>query len=192
MRILPKYISLFLTFVILGMSGDMADVQAQNFSASYKFLKSVREVNYREIKVAIEKGVNINTRDYDDKTTPLIIAAKMKEAPLVRYLLRSGAKTDLYGKDGKTPLLIAAAGGHKSLVAVLIKAGANLDLSDQNGTTPLIAGVLARKKEVVKLLLEAGADYTLEDYSGRSPLQHARDSRRRQIIKLLTQAGATY
>lgn len=187
-----KFICLFLFAGMLVLSGGFMEAGAQSFSASYKFLKSVREVNYREIKVAIEKGVNINTRDFDEKTTPLIIATRMKETPLVKYLLGSGAKTDLYGNDGKTPLLIAAAGGHKTMVAVLIKAGADLDLSDQNGTTPLIAGVLARKKEVVQLLLEAGADFTLEDYSGRSPLQHAKDSRRRRIIKLLTDAGAAF
>ncbi len=184
-----KFIGVFLLMTAFNFTHFPA--QAQSYSASYKFLKAIKDVNYRDIKVAIEKGVNINTRDYDDKSTALIMAVRMKELPLARYLLGNRAKTDLVGDDGKTPLLIAAAGGNRAMVALLIKAGADLDLADNNGTTPLVAGVLASKGQIVTLLLEAGADHTLEDYSGRSPLQHAIDNRQRRIEKLLREAGAT-
>jgi len=190
------FIGTFLIVAVLGLTfgplwGTMS-AQAQSFSASYKFLKAIKDLNYRDIKIAIEKGVNVNTRDYDDKTTPLIKATQMKEAALVKYLLGSGAKPNLYGKDGKTPLVIAAGIGDRTMVALLIGAAADLDLGDKNGTTPLIAAVLARKDPVVKLLLDAGADYKIEDYSGRSPLQHAIDNRRRHTQKLLKEAGAEY
>lgn len=187
---LGKFFGILLIVSSLAVIGGMSAVQAQSYSASYKFLKAIKKLNYRDIKIAIEKGVNVNTRDYDDQTTPLILAVKMKEAPLVKYLLASGAKPNLYGKDGKTPLVIAAGLGDKTLAALLISAKADLDLADKNGTTPLIAAVLARKGQVVKLLLDSGADYTLEDYSGRSPLQHAKDNRRRRLIKILEDAGA--
>ncbi|MBL4802743.1 MAG: ankyrin repeat domain-containing protein [Emcibacter sp.] len=176
----------------LGAIWSAPAAQAQSFSASYKFLKSIKELNFREIKIAIEKGVNVNTRDYDDKTTPLIMATRMKEASLVKYLLANGAKPNLYGKDGKTALVIAAGIGDRAMVGLLISAGADMDLGDKNGTTPLISAVLARKDPIVKLLLEAGADYTIEDYSGRSPLQHAIDNRRRHTKKMLKEAGAEY
>ncbi len=180
--------ALSLTMTITaGISG----AQAQNYSASYKFLKAVKEVNYRDIKVAIEKGVNVNTRDYDDKTTALIMATKKKEASLVQYLLKSGAKPNLYGQDGKTPMVIAANNGDRVIVALLIKFKADVDIADDNGTTPLIAAVLARKDRIVELLLKYGADHTLEDYSGRSPLQHAIDNRRRRTEKILKEAGAS-
>lgn len=184
---LAKFIGLFLILTGLGLGSSAA----QNFSASYKFLKSVKDLNYREIKVAVEKGVNINTRDYDDKTTPLIIATRLKDASLVKYLLKNGAKTDLYGQNGKTAMVIAAEAGNRTLVALLINAKGDMDLADDNGTTPLIASVLARKDNIVKLLLEAGADFTFEDYSGRSALQHAIDNRRRKTIKILKAAGAS-
>ncbi|NOZ67297.1 MAG: ankyrin repeat domain-containing protein [Alphaproteobacteria bacterium] len=186
-----KFFGILLIVSSLTLVGGMFSAQAQSYSASYKFLKAIKKMNYRDIKIAIEKGVNVNARDYDDQTTPLIIAVKKKEAPLVKYLLASGAKPNLYGKDGKTPLVIAAGLGDKTLAALLIGAKADLDLADKNGTTPLIAAVLARKGQVVKLLLDAGADYTLEDYSGRSPLQHAKDNRRRRLVKILEEAGAS-
>lgn len=190
------FIGTLLIVSVLGLTfGPLwgpTSAQAQSFSASYKFLKAIKDLNYRDIKIAIEKGVNVNTRDYDDKTTPLIKATRMKEAALVKYLLGSGAKPNLFGKDGKTPLVIAAGIGDRTMVALLITAGADLDLGDKNGTTPLIAAVLARKDPVVKLLLEAGADYEIEDYSGRSPLQHAIDNRRRHTQKMLKAAGADY
>ena len=191
-----KFIGLLLIGTAFGLTsvitGGIPAAQAQSFSSSYKFLKSVKEVDYREIKIAVEKGVNINTRDYDDKSTPLIIATRLKEAPLVQYLLKNGAKPDYYGKDGRTPMVIAAASGERTIVALLIKFKGDMDMADKNGTTPLIAAVLARKDQIVKLLLEQGADYTLEDYSGRSPLQHALDNHRRRTVKLLKEAGATF
>lgn len=183
-----KFIGISLIITAFGFTG----AQAQSYSASYKFLKAIKEVNYRDIKIAIEKGVNVNTRDYDDKTTALVIAATKKEAPLVQYLLKSGAKPNLHGKNGKTPLVIAAANGERSIVALLIKFKADLNMADNNGTTPLIAAVLARKDPIVKLLLEYGADHSQEDYSGRTPLQHAIDNRRRRTEKILKDAGATY
>jgi len=182
-----KFAGIFLIITALSLTS----AQAQNYSASYKFLKAIDELNYRDIKVAIEKGVNINTRHYDDNATALIMAARMKELPLVRYLLGNGAKPDFVGKDGKSPLLIAAAAGNRAMVETLITAKADLDLADNNGTTPLIASVLARRDQITKLLLEAGADHELEDYSGRSPLQHAIDNRRKRTEKILRAAGAT-
>lgn len=184
---LAKFIGLFLILTGLGIGSSAA----QSFSASYKFLKSVKELNYREIKVAVEKGVNINTRDYDDKTTPLIIATRLKDASLVKYFLNNGAKANLYGNNGKTSMVVAAEAGDKTLVALLINADADMDIADDNGTTPLIAAVLARKDNIVKLLLEAGADFTFEDYSGRTALQHAIDNRRRKTVKILKEAGAS-
>ncbi len=187
-----KFFGITLIVAAIGLVLSFSGVQAQNFSASYKFLKAVKDVNYRDIKIAIEKGVNVNTRDYDDKTTALIIAASKKEASLSQYLLKSGAKPNLYGKNGKTSLLIAAGNGDRTIVRLLIRFKADLDLADNNGTTPLIAAVLARKEQIVKLLLESGADHTLEDYSGRSALQHAIDNRRRRIEKTLRAAGALH
>jgi ankyrin repeat protein len=187
MRII-KFIGISLIITAFGFTG----AQAQSYSASYKFLKAVKDVNYRDIKIAIEKGVNVNTRDYDDKSTALVIAALKKEAPLTQYLLKSGAKPNLSGSNGRTPLVIAATNGDRTIVALLIRFKADLDMADNNGTTPLIAAVLARKDQIVKLLLEQGADHTLEDYSGRTPLQHAIDNRRRRTEKIFKDAGATH
>lgn len=185
-----RFFGILLIVMTFGMVSVPMSAPAQSYSASYKFLKAIKKLDYQKIRVAIGKGVNINTRDYDDRTTPLIIATKMKETPLVRYLLGNGAKPNLFGKDGRTPLVIAADIGDRSIVDVLIKAGADINLGDNDGTTPLIAAVLARKENIIRLLLKAGADYDVEDYSGRTALQHAIDTRRRRIIKILQDAGA--
>jgi len=184
---LTKFIAILLLVTGFGLSSSLA----QNFSESYKFLKAVKELKYQDIKMAIEKGVNINTRDYDDQTTALIKAVRMKEAPLAKYLLGNGAKPDLVGKDGKTALVIAAEFGDRALVAILLEFKADIDLADNNGTTPLIAAVYANNRRVAKLLLKAGADFTLEDYSGRTALQHAIDDKRRRLEIILKDAGAT-
>jgi len=188
---ISRFIGILMIVTAFGVVSAPASVQAQNYSASYKFLKAIRKLDYQKIRVAIGNGVNINTRDYDDKSTPLIIATRMKALLLVKYLLASGAKTDLFAKDGRTPLVIAAELGDRSIVAALIKADADLNLADNNGTTALMAAVLARRRNIVGLLLKSGADYSIEDYSGRTALQFAIDHRRRHIEKILRKAGAT-
>ncbi len=191
MRLFPKLLSGL--YLMIAMSFILpASSQAQSYSASYKFLKAIKEDNYRDIKMLIEKGVNVNTRDYDEKITPLIMAARKKNPSLVQYLLNSGAKPDLYGDDGQTPLMIAARLGDKLSLALLITNKANLDIADKNGETALIKAVLFRKKDLMVLLLGAGSDHTIEDYSGRTALAHAKETRRRNLIKVLTEAGAEY
>lgn len=189
--ILVTLLNLGLNFGLLTTFGPSSAQAQAGYSKTFQFLKAIKKVDYREIKVIVEGGVNINTRDYDDRATPLVIAARMKEAPLVNYLLQNGAKPNLYGNDGRTALLIAAGNGDKLMVRVLLKAGADMDQGDNNGTTPLIAAVLSKRDQVVKLLLDAGADHTIEDYTGRSALQHAIDTRLRRTQKLLKDAGAT-
>lgn len=183
---LTKFVSLIMLITALGV----ATAEAQSYSASYKFLKAIKDLDYREIKVAVEKGVNVNTRDYDDKATPLVIATRMKQASLVNYLLANGAKPDMHGEDGKAPLVIAATKGERTIVSSLIRAGADINFIDNNGITPLMAAVMSKKTQVVKLLLESGADFDLEDYSGRTALQHAIDHRTKRVQKLLEEAGA--
>jgi len=183
-------------FIILWATSLMAlvpgPVQAQSYSASYKFLKAVKEKDYAAIKKAVEKGVNINTRDYDDKATALVIAARQKDSQLMKYLLANGAKPNLYGDNGETALMLAVGLRSKEMTAALLHYKADPDVTDKNGETALIRAVIAKARNSVELLLEAGADYTLEDYSGRTALQHAREGRNRRAIKLLEEAGAKF
>lgn len=189
--LLVTFLNLCLTMGLTATLGSSTAHAQAGYSPAYSLLKAIRKVDYREIKKLVQQGVNINTRDYEDQATPLVIAARMKQAPMVNYLLQNGAKPNLYGKNGKTALLIASENGDRVMVSVLLKAGADMNLSDDNGTTPLMAAVLFKKDPVVKLLLSVGADYELEDYTGRSALQHAIDIRRRRTEKMLRDAGAT-
>lgn len=193
MRFAGKRINILFISALWGVISAgilITPASAQNYSASYKFLKAVKELDYSAVKMAVEKGVNINTRDYDDKATALVITARKKNSNLMKYLLANGAKPDLAGDNGETALMLAVGLRNKEMTSVLLYYKADPDVTDKNGETALIRAVIAKANASVKLLLEAGADYTLEDYSGRSALQHARDGRRRRAIKLLEAAGA--
>ena len=190
MRMIKAAALLIMMGVMAG--GLTSQAQAQGYSASYKFLEAVKEKNYTDIKKAIEKGVNINTRDYDTGETPLIIAVKQKNESLVNYLLDSGAKPNIAASNGETALIIAAGNRNKTISALLLHHKADMDLADKNGETALIRAIISNNRKVVELLLDIGADYTIEDYSGRTALMHAQERRRRGLVKMLKEKGATY
>lgn len=64
---------------------------------------------------------------FQDRATPLFIAAQNGHYKILVYLLAQGADADPRRTDGATPLWIAAQMGHDHIVAQLLKAGARVD-----------------------------------------------------------------
>ena len=60
-----------------------------------------------------------------DGTTALYWAARGDHLPIVRLLLRAGARVDAADRYGITPLALAAINGSAPVVSALLEAGAN-------------------------------------------------------------------
>ncbi len=187
-----KSACLIMLSVVLGMTGPMFAIQTHAFSESYEFIKAIQDQDYRRIKVAIERGVNVNTRN-DDGTPALVLAAEKSDAPLIKYLVESGANMDIARRDtGQTALMISAELGDALSTGYLVGKGADVDQEDRHGETALMKAVRSGHSQVVKMLLAGEPDLTLEDYTGRTALEHAKQGRHRHIVKQLEDAGATY
>ena len=131
--------------------------------------------------VELEDGVTV---------TPLMNAAGLGHAAVVRVLIGAGALDPDEGLRGETPLMYAARAGAAETVETLLEAGAEANARDaRTGAAPLhVAAVGAmhecraedaveRYERVVQLLLEHGAD----------PRLIARESEATAIDLLLTQ-----
>lgn len=181
---------------LIASSFSIAPLMAQENSMSdgYVLLKAIKDKDYGKLQSSIQKGANVNARNYKDGESALYMATTMKDTVMVTFLLAEKAKTDVPKKStGETPLMVAVRLKSQKIVDMLIGQRANVNLGDRSGETALYKAVRSNNRQSVKALLAANADWSIADNTGRTPLDLAREDRRlRSMIKLLEDAGAEY
>ena len=135
----------------------------------------------------VEKGADVNsraTREFNDfyrlasyvsriEATPLLMAARVSDAPLMRLLLELGADPRLPAADGMTPLMATAGNGIRSpmedgidvdapeaLQVMLDALDASVDdinAVDARGWTPLHGAAYRGSLPVIRMLVDRGA-----------------------------------
>jgi ankyrin repeat protein len=75
------------------------------------------------VSLLVEKGININIRDYDDNTA-LMGAARNGHFDIVRYLVEQGINVNLRNEDGETAASIAYDKGEIDIYNYLVANGA--------------------------------------------------------------------
>ena len=130
--------------------------------------------------------------------TPLLVAAKVGDAPAVELLLKYHAMIELPNSSGVTPLMAAAGMGHSfnptrgryktdddgvECVKLLQAAGGKINARDMDGQTPLHAAAEHGWDNTVKLLVADGADLQPKDNIGLTPLDHAAGKQPRQFLE---------
>jgi ankyrin repeat protein/uncharacterized membrane protein YgcG len=142
------------------------------------------------VKLLIERGATINTKESDFSFTPLHVASERKHADIVRYLIGKGAVVDVRNKWEQTPLWQAAwQTWHQDseVVEILLQNGADPNAWDHQGVTPLHIAASMGNTPVVALLLRKGADANSRTVKGSTPLHIAAggDGDYLEIIRLL-------
>ena len=172
----------------------LPSVAPAQFSASYSFLKSVRDRDGQKVTDAIAKpgsgAIIIDTKDPATGDTALHIVTKGRDTVWLNFLLAKGAKPDVRNLSGDTPLMIAAQLGWADGIALLVQRRATVDLANGAGETPLIRAVQNRDANTVRLLLMAGANPAKRDIaSGLSAREYAaRDPRGATILRTIDEA----
>jgi ankyrin repeat protein len=115
------------------------------------------------VKLLLEKGAEMESKDNDCGQTPLSLAAMEGHEAAVKLLLEKGAELESKDKDGRTPLSRAGENGHEAVVKLLLKKGAEMESKDKDGRTPLSRAVIDGREAAVKLLLENGAELVSKD-----------------------------
>ena len=135
----------------------------------------------------VEKGADVNsraTREFNDfyrlasyvsriDATPLLMAARVSDAPLMRLLLELGADPRLPSADGMTPLMSAAGNGIRSpmedgidvdapealqLMLDVLDAGVDeVNVVDLRGWTPLHGAAYRGSLPLIRMLVDRGA-----------------------------------
>jgi len=101
------------------------------------FIDSARSGNLAVVKLFVQAGMSVETREDDYNRTALHWAAHGGRLEVVKYLVGQGASLTVTGTAySRTPLHLAARWGHLETVKYLVGAGANVNATDTNGRTP--------------------------------------------------------
>ena len=119
---------------------------------------------------------------------PLLMAARLADAPLMRVLVDLGADPTLTNEDGTTVLMVASGVGIHSpgedpgteaealaCVELALELGGDPNAVDERGETPLHGAAYRGANSIVDLLVAHGADtFDQENVEGWTPLRIAR------------------
>ena len=97
------------------------------------------------------------------RLSPLQVATRSSNTPLVRLLVAHGADPNFKDEAGGTALHMVR---KAEIAAILIAKGANLNVKDENGETPLHIS----NPPITDALLAAGADVNVTNGQGETPL----------------------
>ncbi len=153
-------------------------------------------VTLEQARQLIGAGADVNYVLQGDGT-PLILAARSGDAPMVKFLLGNGAEIDRFAPGDGNPLIVACAAGHLPIVELLVDSGAEVDAFDVYDESPLINAARSGHLPVVDYLLGKGADVnltvqsqTVHGIQPRSALSEARKSGHDAVVARLLQSGA--
>lgn len=153
-----------------------------------EFLTTLRTGDARQLRAALDRGVEVNARDVRGNT-PLLHAAVYGDLASVQLLLDRGADVNATNAAGSTALLRAASDFSK--LKLLVERGANVNTRSQLGHTPLIlAARPANSHRAVEFLLARGAEVNASNYFGGTALMAAAASGDAKSVELLLKHGA--
>ncbi|MHC4662926.1 MAG: ankyrin repeat domain-containing protein [Planctomycetota bacterium] len=143
------------------------------------------------IKLLIEIGVDINSRDSRDATL-LHRAAKRGDGSFAKYVLERGADFDARDVEMRTPLHLAAIWNKPGIARLLISNGARSDIIDKRGDTPLHYAAHDGYFELVRLLVENHADMNIAGKFGVTPVDIAFMEEYKDIFSYLRARGGKF
>ncbi len=115
-------------------------------------LKAATLGRIKRVEQLLKLGADINTSNYTDGSTALILAARYGYTEVCALLTEKGANMEAKERFGKTPLIFAAHNGHIETCALLIAKGANIHAKDIHGMTALRYTKLHGRKETTTFL----------------------------------------
>ena len=151
-------------------------------------------------RTLVQRGANVDARMTAEPrngyrnalnrigATPLLMAARLADAPLMQLLVELGADPTLTNEDGTTLLMVASGVGIHSpgedpgteaealaCVELALELAGDPNAVDERGETPLHGAAYRGANSIVDLLVAHGADtFDQENVEGWTPLRIAR------------------
>src|SRR6267142_2146349 len=140
--------------------------------------------------LAIEHPQDVNSRTFDNESTPLLLASHRGDLELARVLVKHGAEVVAQTKNGETPLHLASRQGHIELARLVVKHGADVAAQAKNGETPLHLASQQNHVGLARLLFEHQVDVSAQTKDQETPLHLASQQNHVELSRLLLEHGA--
>ena len=137
--------------------------------------KAIENQNLQIVQALVNKGAITDFGGIRTET-PLIVAAKIGAADIVRYLISIGGNTNAQDTLGNTALHYAAGAGGRSsrgVITVLLQGGARDSsyIRNSNGETPFMVAVREAQPSIIETFVDSDRfDVTRRDDSGIPPI----------------------
>ncbi|SFD24178.1 ankyrin repeat domain-containing protein [Tropicimonas isoalkanivorans] len=119
------------------------------------------------VTALLNAGVEVDTREFAENMTPLMIASLVGDHELVELLVDGGADIEAESGNGRTPFYYAASWesyinvGGDALLRYLANLGVDMSPEDESGLTPLtwaMARNMPTYREIVEVLIDLGVE----------------------------------
>ena len=120
--------------------------------------------------LAIQHPQVVNSRSFDNASTPLHLASTNCYADLARMLVQRGADLSAQDDDGSTALHLALENHHVDLARILIESGTNVAVQKKDGSTALHLASRYGHLDLARMLVEKNADMSAQDEDGSTAL----------------------
>jgi uncharacterized protein len=158
--------------------------------AADSLLEAAEAGNSAAAITLVDGKADVNAHQ-DDGTTALHWAAYHDDLPLIRRLLKAGARADVANDYGSTPLAEAAERADPEALKILLEAGANVESPNADGQTALMTVARTDVVAAAKVLVAHGANVNpSETWRGQTALMWASAQSRPAMVQFLIAHGA--
>ena len=160
--------------------------------------QAIRNKRWRQARLLIEAGSDINRRCRNDKRTSLMelcfLDDEDKAFGLAKMLLENGAELGFQDSQGLNALSYACILKRKKLVTLFLRfVDYNLNAVDRDANTALFHAITVGDLPIVKMLVKKlkyyGLSVDTQNHKGETPLIHALKIGNIKVADLLIQEG---
>ena len=157
------------------------------FACARRIPTEANDVHMRIAELLLEKGADPEEEGMSCQTA-LHLSALYGNVPMIKLLLKYGAKVDTCDDQGETPLATACSDDHREAVELLLKHGA--EINPVHFPSPVKEALFRKKNDLVKFLLARGANPNHTDARGETLVMTASKAGNLEGAKILIKAGA--
>ena len=174
-----------------GRTGNItkADIKQATEDLFNALTKDLEGLTNDDILALIEKGANVNVRNYEVETA-LHVTARLNKPDITVQLMNHGADINARNYEGETALHITARLNKPDITIQLMNHGADVNARNHKGETALHLTARLNKPDITVQLMNHGADINARDNKGRTLLHLVAESGQREILDKLLEFNA--